>query len=148
MPYRVDARMAGRHPFELFTLYLAFLVALPTVLGVLAEPGSIREIMPAWMSWGWSAILLVGSATAIAGIYWRERVTGLILEQLGLAGTGLGAFAYTIAVLYVAGDDGAFAAAFCLGFAVACTRRYFQIQQTLDAAHAIQLYREAEGEQD
>lgn len=142
MPYRVDDRMAGRHPFELFTLYLAVLVALPTVLGLIPEPGSIRALMLAWMSWGWSAILLVGSAVAIAGVYWKERVTGLILEQLGLAGVGVGAAAYAVAVVYVVGTDGLFAAAFCVGFAVACVRRYFHIQQTLDATHEVQVRRE------
>lgn len=142
MPYRVDDRLAGRHPFELFTLYLAFLVALPTVLQIIPEPGSIRALMPAWLSWGWSATLLAGSVTAIAGIYWRNRITGLILEQLGLAGTGVGAAAYAVAVVYIAGTDGLIAGAFCIGFSVACVRRYFHIQQTLDVTHEVQVRRE------
>lgn len=134
-PYRVDARMAGRHPFELFTIYLAIVTSIPTVLGIVPQPGTLRTVMPPWMSAGWAWTLLVGSLLTLVGIYWKDRILGLIGEQLGLALVGVASVAYAICVVYVAGADAVITASLIGGFGASCLRRYFQIQQTLNAVH-------------
>lgn len=142
MPYRVDATMAGRHPFELFTLYLALLTSLPTVLGIFPEPGTIRALLPVVVVAAWSWVLFLGSAITLVGIYWRERGLGLILEQLGLAGVGLASAIYAGALLWVAGEPAIITGAIIGGFAVSCFRRYFQIQETVNSAVQAQGIRE------
>lgn len=137
-PYRVDARLSGRHPFEIYILYLALLTALPTLLGVTPRPGSINYLMPGWMAVGWSAFLAGGAALTLLGIYWRERATGLIMEQLGLALVGVMSVAYAVCVLYVTGLDSGVGAAIVGGFGVSCLRRYWQIQQVLDSVHEVE----------
>jgi hypothetical protein len=134
-PYRVDARMSGRHPFELYILYLAFLTGLPVLIGLAPRPGSINAVMPAWMAFGWSAGLVGGALVTLLGVYWKERATGLIAEQLGLALVGVMSLAYSICVLYVAGMNSAIPAAIIAGFGISCIRRYFQLQEVIDAVH-------------
>jgi len=134
-PYRVDARLSGRHPFEIFVLYLAFLTALPTMLGIAPAPGSVREALPTWVTIGWAAALCLGSGVALFGVYWKERATGLICEQLGLAMVGVASLVYCFCVLYVIGPDSMIAVAIVGGFGISCLRRYWQIQHILDQVH-------------
>lgn len=130
--------MSGRHPFELYLLYLTLLVSVPIVLGAAPRPGSVADLLPDLMAWGWSLILAVGSAVALLGIFWRERVTGLIAEQVGLVLVGVATLAYTVMVFHAVGDDGLVQIAIVGGYGASCIRRYFQIQQILDVAHQIE----------
>lgn len=136
-PYRVDARLSGRHPFELFTLYLAFLSGLPTVIGLAPRPGTINDALPHWMAVGWAICLTVGSATALAGIYWKARGTGLILEQLGLAATGLASIVYAATAMYDIGLAASTAAAIVGGFGISCLWRYKQLQDIIEEARGV-----------
>lgn len=133
-PYRVDARMAGRHPFEIYGLFLALITSMPILLGIAPKPGTIREAMPGWLGVIWAASLAIGSLLALVGIYWRNRATGLLLEQVGLAAAGAACVVYGGVVLYVAGQDALISAALVGGFGAACLRRYFQIQEVVDDA--------------
>lgn len=143
-PYRVDARLSGRHPFELYILYLAFVSSLPILFGLAPAPGSVREALPTIVSTVWALILAGGSLAALVGIYFRERATGLILEQLGLALVGVGNLIYCVCVLYVVGESGVFMVAIVGGFGVSCLRRYWQIQRILDDVHRFQVQKENE----
>lgn len=134
-PYRVDPRMSGRHPFELYILYLSVLTGLPVLLGITPRPGSINAVLPTWMAFGWSAFLVGGAIVTLAGVYWRERATGLIAEQLGLALVGVMSVAYSVCLVYIGGLDVALGAAIVAGFGISCLRRYFQIQEVIDAVH-------------
>lgn len=137
-PYRVDARLSGRHPFELYILYLAFITSLPILLRIAPAPGSVREALPALVPTVWALTLAGGSAVALVGIYWRERATGLILEQLGLALVGVASLIYCVSVLYVVGSSAGFTVAIVGGFGVSCLRRYWQIQRILDDVHRVE----------
>lgn len=136
MPYRHDPQQAGRHPFELFTLYLALLTALPTVLGVVPQPGTMRAVLPGFVVAIWAWILLVGSIVTLAGIYWKDRGTGLITEQLGLALVGASTLLYAGVLLAVAGEPAVITGAILGGFGASCLLRYYQIQQTVDRVHS------------
>ena len=150
MPYRSDPMQAGRHPFELFTLFLALLTGLPTVLGAIPRPGTIEEALPDVIPVIWSWVLFLGAACALIGIYWRDRATGLIFEQLGLAFVGLASIVYSASIAWETTggghvslrQDALIGAAIMLGFGTSCVCRYFQIQQTLDATHEVQVRRE------
>lgn len=144
MPYRSDPMQAGRHPFELFTLLLALLTGLPTVLGAIPRPGTIEDALPNLVPLVWSWVLFLGALCALVGIYWWDRATGLILEQLGLAFVGLASIVYAGCLVWETTDavdlrqDALIAAAIVFGFGASCVRRYFQIQQTLDATYEVQ----------
>lgn len=134
MPYRADARLAGRHPFEVFTLYLAFLTGLPTVLDLAPRPGSVDAELPLAVAVGWSFVLTLGAMLALMGIYWKDRITGLIMEQLGIGFVGVAAAIYVGTALYAIGWAAAIPGAVLGGFALSCGWRYRQIQRTLNIA--------------
>ncbi len=142
MPYRTDPLEAGRHPFELFTLYLAFLTTFPTVVGVIPVPGTVADVLPDVIQTVWAWTLFLGALIALVGVYWRERASGLIAEQLGLAFAGLASVVYSGCAIWSAGEAALVPAALVGGFGVSCIRRYFDIQQTLDATHEVQKRRE------
>jgi hypothetical protein len=135
-PYRVDARMSGRHPFEIYVLILCFLTALPILFGAPAVPGSIRDSLPPPVAFGWGLALLAGAALALFGIYFGERATGLICEQLGLALVAVACLIYAGCIIAYQGWDGMIAVGIVGGFGASCGRRYFQIQKVLDEVAA------------
>ena len=136
MPYRVDARLSGRHPFEIFTLYFSVLVALPTVLQISPRPGSIDAALPSWVAFCWSLALLLGSATALAGIYYKKRDGGLIAEQLGLGMVGVANLLYAGVALAEVGVTTLIPAGIIAGYGVSCLIRYRDIQKIIDKVHA------------
>ena len=142
-PYRVDARFSGRHPFELFTLFLTVITSLPTVLGITAPPLSINAAMPAALVVGWSWVIFLGALLALAGIYWRYRPTGLLMEQVGMATTGAAALVYAGCILLVA-SGGPLPAGIVGGFGIACFWRWYQLQKVIDQAVAYDRMRKLE----
>lgn len=138
MPYRVDARLSGRHPFQLFMLALTVLVSVPTLLGVAPRPGSIQDAYPGWPGYAWAVVLAVGSAMALVGVYLPDRATGLILEQLGLFCTGIGSLIYGAAALSSVGETAIYPVAIVWGYGVSCCIRGRQIQRILDQVHAVE----------
>jgi hypothetical protein len=136
----VDARFSGRHPFELFTLFLCVITALPTVLRLTPEPSSINQALPPWLAIAWSITLLLGSMAALFGVYWRRRATGLVMEQLGLAVTGAAALIYAGCILVV-GSGGLVPAGIIGGFGCACLWRWKDLQRIIDEAVAYERLR-------
>jgi len=71
-----------------------------------------------------------GSLLIVAGIVWRNRDDGLLIEQAGNALAAFGSLFYAIA-LTVTGNpipDIALPVAYSIGITLGCTWRYFQIQ--------------------
>ena len=143
-PYRRDNR-AGRHPFQLFTLYLAFITGVPTVLGLTPRPGSINEALHPAVAYGWALFLTVGSLTAIVGVFCRNRGLGLVLEQLGLGLVGLTSLIYVGCAIYVLGVDSAIQPiAIVAAFGASCLWRYGQLQRILNGVRTEQNRRDGQ----
>lgn len=121
---------SSRHPFELFTMALCAFVGLPLLAGD-ARPGSINELLPDWAADIWGGMLVLGAITALVGIFWRNRVTGIVLEQVGLMAVGLGTLFYGVGVGLSVGQDGIYAMIFVFGFGTSCIWRYFQLARFL-----------------
>lgn len=127
---------SSRHPFELFTLALCAFVGIPLLIGE-ARPGSINEALPPWAGDLWGAMLVFGAVTALIGIFWRSRVTGIVLEQVGLAAVGGGALFYAVVVISTIGMTGAYSVIFVVGFGASCVWRYFQLARYLNTLRAV-----------
>lgn len=130
-PYHAAGRLAGRHPFELFTLFLMVLSSLPTVLGLSPLPGSLAVELPHWLGFVWACTLLVGSLTAVTGMFLPSRRTGLLCEQFGLATTGVAAIIYAGAI-WAFGFGGPILIAIVSGFGLSCLARWWQIQRIIN----------------
>jgi len=144
-PYRTDPLRSGRHPFQLFVLFLAWLVSLPTLFGAAPTPGSINATLPAWLAFSWSVALAAGAGIALVGVFLLNRPIGIILEQLGLGIFGIASVVYTAAALKSLGLAALQPAGIVAGFGAACLWRYFQLQGVLNRAQAEQKRRDDRG---
>lgn len=120
----------SRHPFEIFALGLALLVGTGATL-LEARPGSVEAELAWWIRDLWGYLLLFGGAMAITGISWRDRVTGLILEQIGLTALAGGCVLYSWAVVAATGFGGLWASGAVILFAWAAMRQWWRIEKAL-----------------
>lgn len=126
----------GREGFEIYVLGLCLLAGIPLLLGK-SRPGSIQSLLPEEWQVIWSLFLVGGSLLALIGIFWPNRATGLILEQVGMVPTGVAALVYAVVVLIMAGWSGVIPVAVVGGFGVACFRRWYRIQRVLVRAEIL-----------
>lgn len=125
------ATAKSRHPFELFTLILCVAVGVPALVAD-ARPGSINEALPHWAVDVWGAGLAGGAIVALVGIGWSNRVTGLILEQVGLVAVGCATLVYAAGALVTVGVTALVPAGIVAAFGLSCLWRWLQIQRDLN----------------
>lgn len=144
---------SGRHPFELFVLFLGMVSGAPLLFGAPA-PGTTTELLGTGLArvWGW--ILVGGCLVALIGVWWTwwawlgrlwRRVhpaerDGLLIEQVGLVAVAVGTLIYAIGVVLadIPEDDDPLArvipAALVGSLGLACAWRVWQIQRWVRAA--------------
>lgn len=128
MPYReqlpyTDPLKAGRHPFQTYLLVLCLVSGAPLATGR-TTPGSIADTLPELLVIAWGAMLVLGSATALIGTFWRRNyATALTLERAGLWSTGGAALAYGLCIFASNPFVGLVASFIILAFGAACIKR-------------------------
>lgn len=123
IPY-ADPLRAGRHPFQIYLLALAFVSGLTQLIGA-SPPDSLSRQLPAWLVYVWSWMLVVGSAAGLCGSLWPQKdyATGLTIERVGLMATGVAGVLYGAMIPYNLGLSGAVAGGVTIGFGLACIIR-------------------------
>jgi len=135
---RTDLFSHSRHPFEVFILALCEASTLPTIAGVVPPPGTIMAFVPHVVAAAWAWVVFIGAGVALLSVFFKNRGTGLIMEQLGLAFTGLACIFYGLAVGYFTYPRGGLiSAGIICGFGISCLVRCWQIQKYLDSIHSI-----------
>lgn len=135
---RTEAFSHSRHPFQIYILALCLLTGIPTMLGIAPKPGAIESLVPPLIAVVWSYTLVIGAAMGLGGSFWRNRGTGLILEQLGLSFAGYSCLFYAvILVVYAWAQGGLVAASVITGFGLSCLIRSHQIQQYLNRVNGV-----------
>lgn len=126
-----EALAASRHPFETYLLALAFVSGVPLLFGEVTSQ-SIERALPSPLVAAWGAILMLGSAIALVGMYWRGALlTGFVMERAGLVGVGGAALIYSASLVVEAGIGGTYAACITVGFGVACFAQARRISRRL-----------------
>lgn len=121
--------LGRRHPFEVAMLCAAVVVGFSRALA--PTSGAIQRGLPLPVTVSWYSLLAVGGIICLVGIYWREKVTGLIVERAGLCLLTAGALAYSIVLVTVGGWSGVAAGAFILAFGIAAALRSIDIGRIL-----------------
>lgn len=131
-------RLRDADPFELYGLVLCIVVGVPVITGE-ARPGSISALLPAsWMVTLWGVTLALGALTALTGIVWRDRITGIIFEQIGLTATGVATLFYAFCVLEANWRMGLAAAGLVSAFGMACIAQWAKLAVLLKRVERIQ----------
>jgi len=129
-----------RNPFEVYLL-IACVLAGVLLLFTPATPATMAATLSPVLVDLWSAMLSVGGFVALSGIVWRNRVTGVALEQVGLVSTGAASVVYAAAIFVVNPVAGYVAASLIGAFGLACLVRWKQLRDLLRAAqHEIEAH--------
>lgn len=130
MPYTSE-RVRSRHPFELFFVGFTLLVSVGGFFNHASRPGSVQDAVGTTGTLIWYAALLLGALAALAGIFWRERATGLMLEALGLLTSGLATIFYGVTAMILLGEVATYSAGIMFGYGGAALWRSAQIRHLL-----------------
>lgn len=133
------------NPFEIFLMLVGILygtqiVIEPLIPGVRINPQTVAGQLTPPSAYVWAVALLVGGVLTLVGLGWRNRVTGIVLEQIGLVTVGSACVFYVVAIILLFGFDvGAFPGAITTAFGLACFARWFQLQKELSKLRALVL---------
>jgi hypothetical protein len=110
----------------------------------LVEPTStsLEQALPEVLVNVWYALMTVGSTVCLLGIFWRDAVSGLLIERAGMFSLCSAGLVYTVALISAGGWRAVAAASFVLAFGVACAVRAVDIGRILVRIKALQLVRE------
>lgn len=127
-----DRRRYARTPDTILLLTACALTSgLLTILGQV--PASVRELAPMWLALVWSGTFALSAATALAGVLWRDALTGWFLELAGRVGLTLTAAGYVLALTAAATQWGtALVVAIVGGISLSSGWRVYQLVRRLD----------------
>lgn len=120
----------SRHPFQFWALAACALAGFATAFDF-GQPGTLVELMPDYMVtlWGWTC--MIGGVLGLVSSFWRDRITGLLLERIALTAIGGVMLIYGAVLYFVAGDKGYVASSFCIGIGIASAWRIVHINREL-----------------
>lgn len=121
---------ASRHPFQFFALAACAISGFSTVFD-LGQPQTLTALMPSFMVilWGWT--LMMGSGLGIIASWWRDRITGLLLERIALGALGSSTAIYGLVLMSQSGKPGFVASMLCLSISVASFWRIIHVNREL-----------------
>lgn len=118
-------------PFEVMTLAFIFVGRLASLLSD-GPPGSIEIALGSVSTLIWSVFILSGSATALAGIFWRGHPqTARLIEQAGLIPVAGASIVYAVVLLLGQRHADFTTTAFVAGYGIAAMWRALQIHLIL-----------------
>ena len=117
-----------RNPLELvFCGFLAFAL-FPIMLGLEPLPGSLAKV-PTPFGQLAAFLIVAGSIGVVAGILWKGRDLGLLIQQAAMWFLGVGLIFYGAAVLDASGwEAGRVPVALSFGIALGAVARIIQFQ--------------------
>jgi hypothetical protein len=122
---------SGRHPYEVVLMIAAPAVGFILLLSS-TQPPAVDSGMPGFVRAVWMALLIIAGAVGLTGVFWPGRIeTSLSIEAVGVLVLGSAAAMYTVAVLAVAGFNGAAAGGFTAAVAAGSWWRLGQIWRDL-----------------
>lgn len=121
----------SRHPFQLWVMFACALAGASQLLGVGGQSNSINELLAQSVVLLWAAMMLISTILVLLGSFARDRVYGLLLEKLGLAGLGLTLGIYGAAVAFKFPGTGIITALLCVGVGVAAAFRIRDVNKEL-----------------
>lgn len=141
----LDPFRAGRHPFQVYLLFLCVVSGLPILLGLAPDQESAITQLPEWQERAWGASLVIGATLGLAGSYFPVRfyASALTIERIGLIFCGSAGLVYAGIVAATANND-LLTAAVILGFGIASVRRARDLGTVIKHAATISATRQVD----
>lgn len=118
----------GRNPLE---IYLLALCVISGAANLIAPAAPLPAHIPAVVAYAWYWLLIAGGGVALAGAWWRDPLTGALVNRAGLVMIGFGAYAYAVAVGRPLTGRALLGAAILVAFGLAAHWRAHQIRHWL-----------------
>lgn len=113
----------SRSPLQVFLLCLCVITGILITANISRNPVT-REMGEPWATvWGLS--LCVGASVALTGSFWKNKITGMLIERSGILLLGAVSLIWPILVIYVTGFNGLFSSVATLFFSISC---FFQVR--------------------
>lgn len=129
-----------RNPMEICVFAVLAASTAGTVFHLSPLPPSLAE--SATFGRFAATTLFAGCVVAIAGLLWRDRRDGLVIEQFGCALAGFGCLFYGAALLRsTTFPPAALAVGMSFGIGVFCLFRYWQVDRYVRACRLARLAR-------
>lgn len=126
----IDRPTGPANPFESYLLVICVAQGFAVTFGI-ARPPSIEILLPNSLRFLWGVLLLFGGLAAVLGLHWPwDAIDSILIKRVGLIAAGGGTLAYGAALLTL-GPVAYIAAAFNVGFALACFMRAIQVTAAL-----------------
>ena len=132
MKLKPDPLGIPRDPLAIYLLCIAAFSGVSNLLGFTTS-GSIDSELPPFARHMWGAMLLLGSGSVLAGMFWQgDRRTGLVVKRFGFASLFFASLIWTV-VLIMSAWNAATVAGLTVGFAAACAYRWHQVNRAIGA---------------
>lgn len=120
----------SRHPFQFWVLLACALNGAVVAFHV-GPPRTLEDLLPTYAvtTWGW--MLMLCGLIGLAAIWWRDRITGLLMERIALGGIAGITAVYSTAIVLVAGAPGYVSATFLFSISLAGVWRIVHINREL-----------------
>ena len=76
---------------------LSVLAAVQLIVG--APPDSLSQLLPQWAQVIWFVTIIASGSAVLIGITWKDMITGLFVEQVGLSGMAISLTTYGLAII-------------------------------------------------
>lgn len=120
----------SRHPFQFWSLAACIAGGLGNLHG---SSGLLSSLLPRYAVVTWAVIMVLAGVIALVGAWWRDRVTGLLMERVALTAIASACLVYGGSVLYLFGDGVALAGSIALGVSIAASWRVIHVNRELKA---------------
>lgn len=127
---------AARYPADPRAVFILALSVFSgaTSLALEAAPDSLHAVLPTWAVIFWGVLLVVGSATTLAGMAFQS-INGIIAEQVGSVTVGMTTIFYSCIAFYFVGTSALSSVGIILAWGLACLIRWLQLQILINSAY-------------
>ena len=125
--------VTGRHrPHEVMFLVFSLLIGAAFVAG-LKPPGTVEQLIPAWIHWVWYGLLLASGCAGVVSFARRDPYRALTLERAAMWGQIVAPLVYAVVLLAYGHQRVAFVAGFMFAWSAASAWRLWQVNREITA---------------
>lgn len=114
-----------RNPLEIFLLALCVVTGISNLIRIATDGPSPGSATPPLLSGTFYAMLILGGLGGIAGAYWRDAITGVLIVRASMIPVAASSLAYAIGFWYRGGA--LLTSVIIAAFAGTCAWRAWQI---------------------